>query len=153
MRARPPATPSANPRGGSEVDGKHVANASNLSTSAADSPIADIARVRSILLEAGRAGEAVSYSAFLRRLGLPFSRPKMRALCRTLDRIDQDGAARGEPGLAVLVVRASDGLPGQGWWAGWRREELGWESDWTGPAARTFVEEHQRAAFDWWAER
>ena len=86
-------------------------------------------------------------------LGLAFSRPKMRALCRTLDRIDQDGAASGEPGLAVLVVRESDGLPGQGWWAGWRAAEVGWTSDWTGPAARAFVAEEQRAAFQYWRTR
>ncbi|HEX8383681.1 MAG TPA: ribose-phosphate pyrophosphokinase [Sphingomonas sp.] len=117
------------------------------------SPIADVALVRSLLVEAARAGEAISYSEFLARLGLAFSRPKMRALCRTLDRIDQDGGARGEPGLAVLVVRESDGLPGQGWWAGWRAAELCWESNWTGPAAKAFVAAEQRAAFDWWRDR
>jgi hypothetical protein len=117
------------------------------------SPIADVALVRSILLEYARAGEPVSYSRFLNRLGLPFSRPKMRALCRTLDRVDQEGGSRGEPGLAVLVVRESDGLPGQGWWAGWRADDLAWGGDWTGPAARAFVEEHQRAAFDFWRDR
>ena len=30
--------------------------------------------------------------------------------------IDREAETRGEPELAVLVVRASDGLPGQGWW-------------------------------------
>ena len=114
------------------------------------SPIADVALVRSLLVEAARARKAISYSALLARLGLVFSRPKMRALCRTLDRIDQDGAERGEPGLAVLVVRESDGLPGQGWWAGWRAASMGWESDWTGPAARAFVEEEQATAFRYW---
>ena len=117
------------------------------------SPIADVALVRSLLLDAAREGRAVSYSAFLARLGLPFSRPKMRALCRTLDRIDQEGAERGEPGLAVLVVRESDGLPGQGWWAGWRAEALPDVGDWTGPAARAFVEREQRAAFEHWRNR
>ncbi|WP_375402956.1 ribose-phosphate pyrophosphokinase [uncultured Sphingomonas sp.] len=120
---------------------------------APESPIANVALVHSLLVDSARAGEAISYSAFLARLGLAFSRPKMRALCRTLDRIDQDGAERGEPGLAVLVVRESDGLPGQGWWAGWRAAAMGWESDWTGPAARAFVAEEQAAAFDWWRDR
>ncbi|WP_375428312.1 ribose-phosphate pyrophosphokinase [uncultured Sphingomonas sp.] len=115
-----------------------------------ESPIADVALVRSLLVDSARAGEAISYSAFLARLGLAFSRPKMRALCRTLDRIDQDGGGRGEPGLAVLVVRESDGLPGQGWWAGWRAAAIGWESDWTGPVARAFVTEEQAAAFRYW---
>ena len=117
------------------------------------SPIADVALVRSILVDAARAGESVSYSRFLAMLGLGFSRPKMRALCRTLDRIDQDGAEQGEPGLAVLVVRESDGLPGQGWWAGWRAALLPDVGDWTGPEACAFVAAEQRAAFDWWRDR
>lgn len=111
-----------------------------------------MALVRSLLVEAARAGEAISYSRFLNLLGLAFSRPKMRALCRTLDRIDQEGGLRGEPELAVLVVRESDGLPGQGWWAGWRAGELGWDGSWTGPAARAFVEERQQAAFRYWRD-
>ena len=40
----------------------------------------------------------------------------MRQLCKVLGIFDEDAAARGEPELAVLVVRQSDGLPGQGWW-------------------------------------
>ena len=40
----------------------------------------------------------------------------MRQLCKTLGAVDEEAAARGEPELAVLVVRQSDGLPGQGWW-------------------------------------
>jgi hypothetical protein len=150
MRARSPSITSSPARGRSEGDGKQAVNVASLSPSLPDSPIADVPLVRSILLDSARAGRAISYSAFLARLGLAFSRPKMRALCRTLDRIDQDGAERGEPGLAVLAVRESDGLPGQGWWAGWRAAELGWESDWTGPAARAFVAEEQAAAFRYW---
>lgn len=117
------------------------------------SPIADLPLVRSILLDAARAGVSVSYSRFLGMLGVPFSRAAVRQLCRTLDRIDQDGAARGEPGLAVLVVREGDGLPGQGWWAGWRSDALPSLADWTGPEARGFVELKQKEAFDWWTDR
>ena len=115
--------------------------------------IGDTALVRGLLIAAARAGESISYASLLNLLGLSFSRPKMRALCRTLDRIDQDGAAAGEPGLAVLVVRESDGLPGQGWWLGWRSTERAWEGDWTGPAARALVAEEQGKAFGWWQER
>ena len=55
----------------------------------------------------------------------------MRAVCKTLDEVDKRAAARGEPELAVLVVRESDGLPGQGWWTG-RTDYTGL---WTGPEA------------------
>ena len=108
--------------------------------------------IRALLVEAARAGEAMSYSALLLRLGLRFSRPKMRALCRTMDAIDRAGAAAGEPGLAVLVVRESDGLPGQGWWISHAATE-GHVGDWTGPAARTLVATVQRRAFRFWRGR
>ena len=52
----------------------------------------------------------------LEHLGYAFSRPKMRQLCAVLGDVDRDAEARGEPELAVLVVRQSDGIPGQGWW-------------------------------------
>ena len=114
--------------------------------------LADVDAVRALLVDAARAGEAVSYSALLLRLGLRFTRPRMRALCRTMDAIDRAGAAAGEPGLAVLVVRESDGLPGQGWWMGHAVNErhLG---DWTGPAAHTLVSRVQRRTFLFWQAR
>ncbi|HEX7692995.1 MAG TPA: hypothetical protein VF409_00795, partial [Sphingomonas sp.] len=67
--------------------------------------IADVALVRGLLIAAARDGEAVSYSQLLADLGTRFTRPKMRAVCRTLDRIDEAAAVHGEPELAVLVVR------------------------------------------------
>ena len=111
-----------------------------------------MAAIRALLIEAARAGEAVSYSGLLLRLGLRFTRPKMRALCRTMDAIDRAGVAAGEPGLAVLVVRESDGLPGQGWWIGHAASE-GHVGDWTGPAAQALVARVQRRAFRFWRGR
>ena len=112
--------------------------------------LADAERIRALLVAAARAGEAVSYSGLLGRLGLRFTRPKMRALCKTLDHIDRLGVAQSEPGLAVLVVRESDGLPGQGWWTGGRALALSYDGDWTGPAARALVRKEQQAAFAYW---
>jgi len=112
----------------------------------------DVAAVRDVLVEAARRGTAMSYSETLNRLGLSFTRPKMRTLCRTMDRIDEDGRAAGEPGLAVLVVRAADGLPGQGWWTT-RGQALGHKGAWEGPAAERLVRREQRAAFRYWRER
>ncbi|MEI6485322.1 MAG: ribose-phosphate pyrophosphokinase [Sphingomonadales bacterium] len=107
---------------------------------------ADLPDIRALLVVAARAGRDLSYSEMLLALGHRFSRPKMRALCRLLDQIDSEGRARGEPELAVLVVRESDRLPGQGWWVG--RSDA--PTDWTGPAARAFVAQRQQAAFAWW---
>lgn len=114
------------------------------------SAIADVAHVRALLVEAAREGRAVSYSELLGALGLRFTRPKMRAVCKTLDAIDREASMRGEPELAVLVVRESDGLPGQGWWidAAARR---GYAGPWTGPEAAALVLDLQRRAFVHWS--
>ncbi len=80
--------------------------------------IADPQEVRAHLIAAATAGHPLTYSELLAQLGHGFSRPKMRALCKTLAAVDAEGEARGEPEFAVLVVRQSDGLPGQGWWVG-----------------------------------
>ena len=113
--------------------------------------IADVGRVRALLLAAARDRRALSYSELLLALGHRFTRPKMRALCRTLDAIDAAGAERGEPGLAVLVVRESDRLPGQGWWIG--DAKGGYAGPWTGPEAAALVARVQAAVFDYWRVR
>lgn len=110
--------------------------------------IADVALVRSLLLAAARERRAVSYSELLGALGHRFTRPKMRALCRTLDAVDEAGSAAGAPGLAVLVVRESDRLPGQGWWTSAARAH-GYTGPWSGAPAAGFVRERQERAFNW----
>lgn len=114
--------------------------------------IGDVALVRRLLVAAAREGRAVSYSELLGQLGHRFTRPKMRAVCRTLDVVDREAAAAGEPALAVLVVRESDRLPGQGWWIG-ARDAHGHEGAWEGAEALSLVRELQGLAFDYWRGR
>lgn len=109
----------------------------------------DVSEVEALMRGAARSGVALSYADALGALGFAFSRPKMRALCAVLDVVDARAAACGEPELAVLVVRASDGLPGQGWWVG-RRD---WTGLWEGPEALRFVKSVQRRAFVYWKAR
>ena len=73
----------------------------------------------------------------------------MRAVCKTLDAIDAAAPAAGEPELAVLVVRESDRLPGQGWWTG-AAQRYGYQGEWTGPDAARLVARLQGKAFDYW---
>jgi hypothetical protein len=115
--------------------------------------LADPEEVRLHLVAAARAGVALSYGELLGRLGYPFSRPKMRALCKILGTIDEASALRGEPELAVLVVRQSDGLPGQGWWVAGGARSWGYEGAWEGPDARRFVERVQSESFAFWQSR
>jgi len=107
--------------------------------------------VRAHLIAAAAAGHALSYSELLEHLGYGFSRPKMRQLCKTLGAVDEEAAARGEPELAVLVVRQSDGLPGQGWWVGGGASAHGYEGPWEGPKAARFIKQLQQKTFDYWA--
>ena len=117
------------------------------------SALGDAPRIRAILIAAARAGRSVSYSELLGDLGFRFTRPKMRAVCKTLEEVDRLSAAGGEPDLAVLVVRESDRLPGQGWWVGGTALLLGYDGPWEGAAAARFIREQQQAVFDYWAER
>jgi hypothetical protein len=112
--------------------------------------LADPNEVRDHLVASAAPGEAITYSELLALLGHGFSRPKMRALCKVLGVIDDEAAERGEPELAVLVVRQSDGLPGQGWWVAGGAAAHSHEGSWEGPEARRLVDKLQRQAFDYW---
>jgi len=114
--------------------------------------LADPQEVRAILVASAQAGQAISYSEVLGLLGHHFSRPKMRQLCKVLGYVDDEAAARGEPELAVLVVRQSDGLPGQGWWIGGAKKHR-YTGLWEGPKAARLIRKIQREAFDYWAGR
>ena len=52
--------------------------------------------------------------------------------------------------VAVLVVRQSDGLPGQGWWDEGARVH-GYKGLWEGPRAAKLIREIQSRAFEFWA--
>lgn len=114
--------------------------------------LADPAEVRAILVASAKAGQPISYSEILGLLGHRFTRPRMRALCKVLAVVDDDAAARGEPELAVLVVRASDGLPGQGWWIGGAAAH-DYAGLWEGPDAAKLIRKVQQCTFDYWARQ
>jgi hypothetical protein len=111
--------------------------------------LADPAEVRAILVASAKAGQWISYSEVLALLGHHFTRPKMRALCKVLAYVDDEADERGEPELAVLVVRQSDGLPGQGWWVGGAKKH-GYAGQWEGPKAAKLIRKLQGQAFDYW---
>jgi hypothetical protein len=110
----------------------------------------DVQTVTTALHAAARRGEALTYSDALGSCGLAFSRPKMRALCALLGDIDAGERGAGRPDLAVLVVRASDGLPGQGWWVA--EAVLGdYAGPWAGGEATAYIRARQAAVFAFWA--
>src|SRR5579884_3792423 len=107
--------------------------------------LADPAEVRAILIASAKARQSISYSELLELLGHQFTRPKMRALCKVLAAIDDEAEERGEPELAVLVVRQSDGLPGQGWWIGGAKKHE-YKGLWEGTGARKLIGRIQQRA-------
>jgi hypothetical protein len=112
--------------------------------------LADPAEVRAHLVAAAQAGVALTYSEMLAQLGFAFSRPKMRQLCAVLAAVDEEAEARGEPELAVLVVRQSDGIPGQGWWVSGGARSRGYQGPWEGPEAAAFIRGVQAETFAYW---
>jgi hypothetical protein len=59
--------------------------------------------------------------------------------------------ARSEPELAVLVVRKSDRLPGEGFFHDALRDGS-YDGPATGPAARAYIDALSAAVFAFWAE-
>lgn len=115
------------------------------------SALGDAQRIRAMLIAAARDARSVSYSELLGDLGFRFTRPKMRTVCKTLAEVDRLCAEASEPDLAVLVVRESDRLPGQGWWVGGTALLLGYDGPWEGAHAARFIREQQQVAFDYWS--
>ncbi len=108
----------------------------------------EIDALERLLLAAGSRGETLTYGAILRRFGRRVTPVTVAALCRDLGRVCRRVEARGGPDLACLVVRRSDGLPGEGHFAALREEGV-YRGPGEGPLARRFLADRQRAAFAW----
>ncbi len=106
----------------------------------------DVESIEKILVQCAKSGCDISYSEALQALGMQFTRPRMRQLCRMLCEVEARAKANGEPELAVLLVRGSDRLPGDGWWAGRTK----FPGEWTGEEAEKYVRRLQRKAFKYW---
>lgn len=111
----------------------------------------DVDRLEALLIEAARAGRTLTYAEVLAHFGRRVAPRLVYALCRDLGEVCARNRARGEPELAVLVVRKSDGLPGEGFFrSAWRDGE--YDGPPTGPSARGFIREQQDKVFAHWAQ-
>ena len=106
--------------------------------------------LEALLILKARNGESISYGDVFRWFGLPFVRFQVGQLCAALEEVDSRQRALDRPVLASLVVRQSDGLPGQGWWLS--KAHDAWEGPFTGPEAARFVKRHQQRCFDHWQD-
>lgn len=108
-----------------------------------------IDELEALLILKAKSGQAVRYGEVFGWFGLPFQRFQIGQLCAALDEVDSRQRGRNLPELAVLVVRQSDGLPGQGWWIG--KNARPWDGPIEGPEAQRFIRGIQQLAFDHWA--
>lgn len=109
----------------------------------------DLDQIEALLQASAMEGKSISYSETLNSIGLAFSRPKMRALCIALGEIDRRAKKKKQPELAVLVVRASDKIPGAGWWV----DRTEYKGAWEGPKAEKYIRAIQDKTFAYWQKR
>ncbi len=87
----------------------------------------------------------------LAHFGIKITPRRVYGLCRDLGTVCERNRARAEPELAVLVVRKSDRLPGDGFFhTAWR--DGSYEGPATGPRARAYIDALTAAVFAFWAE-
>jgi hypothetical protein len=105
-----------------------------------------------LLIAAARARESITYKDVFDAVGLPFARWRVGALCAALEEVDALQRGHGRPELAVLVVRGSDRLPGQGWWLAKSPAQTDYTGAFTGAAAARYVAQVQARVFDYWGQ-
>ena len=94
----------------------------------------------------------MTYGQLLGYFGWKVTQVTVGALCRDLGRVDERRATQDWPDLACLVVRKSDGLPGEGYFASLRAEGA-YAGPSVGAAAAAFVRARQATAHRWAAAR
>ena len=111
--------------------------------------LVDIDRLEKLLIEAARARRSLTYAEVLAHFGIRITPRRVFALCRDLGAVCERNRARGEPELAVLVVRKSDRLPGEGFFHSLWRDGT-YDGPATGPAAATFIRRETERVFAYW---
>ena len=114
--------------------------------------LVDVDRLEALLIEAARARRSLTYAEVLGQFGLRITPRRVYALCRDLSAVCARNRARGEPELAVLVVRKSDRLPGEGFFHSLWRDGT-YDGPATGPVAAAFIRRETERVFAHWAGR
>lgn len=112
----------------------------------------DLDRLERALIRAALDRQPLTYGQLLAFFDRRVTRITVSALCRDLGRVEERRRAEAWPDLACLVVRKSDGLPGEGYFDSLRREGA-YAGPSVGPAAQTFLRARQERAFTWAAAR
>lgn len=116
------------------------------------SGLVDVDALEALLIEAARERRSMTYAEVLAHFGIRIAPRRVFALCRDLGEVCARNRARGEPELAVLVVRKADRLPGEGFFHGYWREGV-YDGPSTGAAAQAFIRAETERAFAFFAAR
>jgi hypothetical protein len=114
------------------------------------STLVDVDELERLLIAAARARRSLTYAEVLAHFGMRITPRRVYALCRDLGAVCERNRARGEPELAVLVVRKSDGLPGEGFFHSFWRDGT-YDGPATGPLAMAFIRRETERVFVRWA--
>jgi len=110
----------------------------------------DIDALEQLLIDAARDRRTLAYSDVLGYFGKRVTPIRVYALCRDLGVVSERNRMRGEPELAVLVVRKTDRLPGEGFFrTAWK--DGSYEGPATGPEARVFIDGLTETVFSYFA--
>jgi hypothetical protein len=119
-------------------------------TTKAEANLVDIDRLEALLIEAAGERRSLTYAEVLASFGIRIAPRRVYALCRDLGEVCARNRARGEPELAVLVVRKTDRLPGEGFFhSAWR--DGAYDGPATGPEARAYIQRLTEDVFAYWA--
>jgi hypothetical protein len=116
------------------------------------SGLVDVEALEALLIEAARGRRSMTYAEVLAHFGIRITPRRVFALCRDLGEVCARNRARGEPELAVLVVRKADRLPGEGFFHACWRDGL-YEGPSSGAAAQAFIRTETERVFAWFATR
>jgi hypothetical protein len=114
--------------------------------------LVDVDRLEALLIAAARARRSLTYAEVLAHFGIRITPRRVYALCRDLGAVCARNRARGEPELAVLVVRKSDRLPGEGFFHSlWR--DGAYDGPATGAQAHAYVRDESEKVFHFFSGR
>jgi hypothetical protein len=116
------------------------------------SGIVDVDALEALLIEAARGRRSMTYAEVLAHFGIRIAPRRVFALCRDLGEVCARNRARGEPELAVLVVRKADRLPGEGFFHACWRDGL-YEGPCTGAPAQAFIRAETERVFAFFTTR
>lgn len=110
----------------------------------------DLEKLERVLVTAARERRPVTYGQLLAYFERRVTPVTVGALCRDLGAVCRRVEAKGGPDLAVLVVRKSDALPGEGYFTS-LREAGAWDGPSIGAPAARLVAARQAATYAYYA--